>query len=91
MNVEPLKYHSHVKITTRSYCLGCNYLIRQDLQFTEQEEQKKSDFSFPPSLIFKEGSLKEISLGFQESKRPRGTNTYWKYIKCSSVCRNSKY
>ena len=31
INVEPLKYHTRVKIITRSYCLGCNFLIRQDL------------------------------------------------------------
>ena len=62
INVEPLKYHSHVKTTTRSYYLGCNFLIRQDLQLKVEKEDEKSDFSFPPSFIFKEGSLKEISL-----------------------------
>ena len=28
INVEPLKYYSHVKTTTRSYCLGCGFFIR---------------------------------------------------------------
>ena len=60
--MEPLKYHSHVKTTTRSRCLGCNFLLRQDLQSIEKKERQKSDFSFPPSLVFKEGRLEEIAL-----------------------------
>ena len=64
--MEPLKYHTHVKTTTRSYCLGCNFLLRQDLQLFEKKEREKSDFSFPPSFIFKGGNLEEISLDLQE-------------------------
>jgi len=91
VNVEPLKYHSYVKTTTRSYCLGCNYLIRQDLQSNEEKASEKSDFSYPPTLLFKEGSLEEIQES-QKSKyrRIRGINTYWKCTKCGPVCRNSK-
>jgi len=82
--VEPLKYHSHVKTTTRSYCLGCNFFLRQDLQLIEKKERQKSDFSFPASFIFKDGSLEEISINSQEVqetqelKKPRirGVETY---------------
>ena len=95
--MEPLKYHSHVKTTTRSYCLGCNFLLRQNLQLIEKKERQKSDFFFPPSLIFKEGSLEEISISqntqeTQESKntRIRGAKTSWKCTKCGPICRNSK-
>ena len=88
--MEPLKYYSHVKTTTRSHCLGCNFLIRQDLQSKVEKEDEKSDFSFPPSFIFKEGSLEEISLNIRKPKKLRGTNTYWKCTKCGPVCQNSK-
>ena len=47
-------------------------------------------FSFPPSFIFKEGSLENIDLEIQEIRklkkpRIRGTNTYQKYTKCGLV------
>ena len=101
--MEPLIYHNHVRTTTRSYCLGCNFRIRQDLQ---SKQYRKNEFSFPPSFTFKEGRLEEISLDFQEVQKvqeaqrvqelqeskpkSRGANTYWKCTKCGPVCRNSK-
>ena len=89
--MEPLKYHSHVKTTTRSYCLGCNFLIRQDLQNKIRKESEKSDFLYPPSLIFKEGTLEEIQRTRETQKlKSRGSNTYWKCTKCGLICRNSK-
>ena len=89
--MEPLKYYNHVKTTTRSYYLGCNFVLRRDLQPKEPKKIEKRNHSFSPSFIFKEGSLEEISLDFQEVQKPRirGTNTYWKCIKCGPVCQNS--
>ena len=95
--MEPLKYHSHVKTTTRSHCLGCNFLIRQDLK---SQEKKESEVSFSPSFIFKGGVLEKIQEAQEvqkaeeaqelKTRRIRGTNTYWKCTKCGPVYRNSK-
>ena len=67
--MEPLKYYSHVRTTTRSYCLGCNFIIRQDIQSKKEKKSKKLDLFYPLSFIFKEGNLEEISLDLQKAPK----------------------
>ena len=65
--MEPLQYHSHVRTTTRSYCLGYNFVLRRDIQSKKKKKNEELDLFYPPSFIFKEGNLEEISLNLQKA------------------------